>query len=149
MSLFWEEKALLALRFAQIYGFLLLCNFEAFPSAIREQWSHFFFFLSGSLHFMAGQDYYYQVIQSLTMVIGNLIAYGVVLALVLTLGGVIVFDRKINYRLFKLTKKAYTFKWLAWFAEALYFPLLMNLVEFGTCQFASAKRAVTVVQCQT
>lgn len=148
ISIFWEEKGLIALRFAQVYGFLLLCDFETFPSAIREQWSHLFFFLSGSLHFMIGQDYYYEVIQSLTQVIGNLIGYGVALVLTLTLGFIILLNKKANYRLFKLTKRAYTFKWLAWLAEALFFPLLINLVEFGTCKFASNKRAVTVVQCQ-
>ena len=35
ISLFWEEKALIIIRFAQLYGFLLLIMFETFPSAVR------------------------------------------------------------------------------------------------------------------
>jgi hypothetical protein len=52
----------------------------------------------------------------------------VLLVLTLTLGLIILLNKKANYRLFKLTKRAYTFKWLAWLAEALFFPLLINLV---------------------
>ena len=56
VSLFWEEKALIAIRYAQLYGYLLLCYYEAWPFDVRDQWAHLFFFLTGTLHFMVGQD---------------------------------------------------------------------------------------------
>lgn len=31
ISLFWEEKIIMIIRFVQFYGFLLMCLYEVFP----------------------------------------------------------------------------------------------------------------------
>ena len=62
VSLFWEEKILLIVRFAQYYGYLLLCFYEVFPFDFKEYWGRFFFFLIGSFQFMISQEQYYAVL---------------------------------------------------------------------------------------
>jgi len=81
------------------------------------------------------------------LTLANLYAHGAFLALSVIIGLTILLNGKLNYRVLKLTKRAYTFKWLAWLAELLFFPTVLNVVEFSACPFGSAKRAVVVVQC--
>lgn len=54
ISIFWEEKILIIIRFIQFYGYLLMCFYEVFPFDFREIWARFFFFMTGSFHFMLG-----------------------------------------------------------------------------------------------
>lgn len=86
---------------------------------------------------MLGQDYYYQVIQSVELTLYNLILYYAFMILLILLVTIVLCSKKINYRLFKLSKNLYFFKWASWCLEIIYFPLLLNIIEFSTCQYSS------------
>ena len=62
ISLFWEEKTIMILRFIQFYGYLMLVCYEMWPNQARYMWGYFFFFMSGSFYFMLGSDQYYNTI---------------------------------------------------------------------------------------
>jgi hypothetical protein len=122
--------------------------YETFPFQVRETWSHLFFFMTGSFHFMVSQDQYYAVIQSIDQIVGNLAGYYLFLILIIVALFVMVLNRTINYRLIKLRKQGvYFFKWAFWVLEAAYFPIMLNVITFTTCQFDSDKLAVVVVDC--
>ena len=139
VSLFWEEKFLLIFRFIQFYGFFLMIVYETFPFEVRDKWSHFFFFMTGSFQFMIGQEQYYAVIQSFTMIAANLISYVAFLVVIVILFAAMMLNKTLNYRLLKLSKGFYFFKWAFWFMELIYFPLLLNIVEFATCDYTSKR----------
>lgn len=148
ISLFWEEKALIIIRFIQFYGYLLIIMYETFPFEVRDRWAHFFFFMSGSFHFMIGQDYYYAIIQSIDLIVRNLAGYYAAMLLIVFAYFAMMLNRMIHYRLNKLRKEGlYFFKWAFWFAEIVYFPLMLNVITFSTCQFHSGKLAVVVANC--
>ena len=53
--------------------------------------------------------------------------------LLILLVTIVLCSKKLNYRLFKLSKNLYFFKWASWCLEIIYFPLLLNIIEFSTC----------------
>lgn len=78
----------------------------------------------------------------------NLAGYYVFLLLLIGIYFVIVLNRTIHYRLTKLRKEGlFFYKWAFWFAEIVYFPIMLNVITFSTCQFHSDKLAVVVVNC--
>jgi hypothetical protein len=83
---------------------------------------------------MAGQDYYYEVIQSINQTVSNLAVYYIFLFAVIVLYFFFLFHRTCNFRLLKLKKEGlYFHKWAFWILEAIYFPLMLNVIEFSTC----------------
>jgi hypothetical protein len=104
ISLFWEEKALMIIRFIQFYGYLLMAFYEEFPFDYRDQWARFFFFMTGSFQLMLGQSFYYQLIQSKWQTIGNLIGYHSFMVLIIGLFFLFMFKKTLHFRLLMLKK---------------------------------------------
>jgi len=88
------------------------------------------------------------VIQSIDLITKNLAGYYVFLVLIIVTYFVIVLNSTIHYRLVKLRKEGlFFYKWAFWFAEIVYFPLMLNVITFSTCQFHSDKMAIVVANC--
>ena len=56
VSLFWEEKFLLVIRYIQLYGFLMIAFYESWPTEARRLWSYVMLGSTGSFHLI--YDYY-------------------------------------------------------------------------------------------
>lgn len=54
-------------------------------------------------------------------------------------------SKTLNFRLITSRKRLYFFKWLAFFIELIFLPLLLNIVHYGICQYTSSKDSVIVV----
>jgi hypothetical protein len=37
--------------------------------------------------------------------------------------------KKLNFRMLKLKKSIFFFKWALWFVELVYFPVLLNIIQ--------------------
>lgn len=62
ISLMWEEKVVLILRYCQFYGFLLLIFFENWPDNYQSM-SGFLFLMSGQWNLLiGGQEAWYNMI---------------------------------------------------------------------------------------
>lgn len=78
----------------------------------------------------------------------NLIAYFSFLVVLVLTFAVIMLSKTIHYRLLKKKKSIFVFKWLAWFTELIYFPLMLNIVEYSTCNYYTQKEAVILINCK-
>ena len=54
VSLLWEEKIILMLKFAQLYGFLLAVFYESYPFQYQETLGPALFALSGDFYLIFG-----------------------------------------------------------------------------------------------
>lgn len=108
--------------------------YEYWPYQIRNDiWASAIFALSGSFHFSCGHDYYYEIIQSHELTIINLCAYYIFLIPLIITILVVTLNWKIHFKIIKIAKRKFIFyKWLAWFLEILFFPILLNIVHFST-----------------
>lgn len=63
VSLFWEEKIILMIKFLQMYGFVLSVYYETYPFKYQNELGDVLFFMSADfLHVGRGPLHWYQVI---------------------------------------------------------------------------------------
>ena len=67
------------------------------------------------------------------MTIGNLIGYLSFMLIIIGLYFLLIFKKTLHYRLLMFKKKFHAYKWMGWFIEIIYFPIMMNIVEYATC----------------
>lgn len=79
----------------------------------------------------------------------NLLAYCSLLVF-LTLSFIVCFCLpSFRYRINRIRKRIYIYKWTLWILELAFFPAVLNVVEFSVCPFSTAKSALVLVQCVT
>jgi hypothetical protein len=59
VSLYWEEKALLIIKFLQLYGWLLMTFYENFPYQYQQTMHAFVFLTSADLFCAFGPNNWY------------------------------------------------------------------------------------------
>ena len=119
VSLYWEEKVVLLLRYTQFYGFLLLIFFEDWPEAYRWQ-SPYMFFFGGQWNLVyKGQEAWYEMITDADVIFWTFVAnYGVLLSSVIF--GICIFTCKnLNYKLVMYSQKWNVFKTYMWIIELI------------------------------
>lgn len=85
---------------------------------------------------------YYDVIQSINLTGINLAAYTFFMILIIVALFVLLFVKKIHFRLLKKRNKFLFYKWAFWFLELIYFPIFTNIIQYSTCQYYSSKDAI-------
>ena len=136
----------MVIRFIQFYGYLMLVCYEMWPNKARLMWSYFFFFMSGSFYFMLGEDKYYATLQDLNLTVANLGCYTGFLVLLIGVVMLIMFNWKCQFRLLRVAKSCVLLKWGFWLLELIYFPLLINIVEFSAIPYYTSKSAIYVIK---
>lgn len=85
--------------------------------------------------------------QSITITVVNLIFYVGFFVIMILICMSLAWIRKLNFRMLKLKKSIFFFKWALWFVELVYFPVLLNIIQFSTCQYSTQKLTITVINC--
>ena len=73
-------------------------------------------------------------------------SYAILLILSIT-GCFLLFNTRINFKLIMHAKKFNFIKLFMWIIEILQFPLLINIVNTGLCDFKSEKAIIIPVDC--
>ena len=86
------------------------------------------------------------MLQSETETLINLCAYTFALLLLTALTIFTLYHPRTHFRLLRF-KRLHFFKWGLWLLELSFLPILVNIVQFSTCQYYSAKQAIVLIDC--
>ena len=150
ISLFWEEKLAIMLRYIELYGVIFVFYYEMWPSQLRHQATGMFtgFVLNFWIY---SQDKFYgfmrdfdQVWYFLLCATGaNLLFYGVSVGFLNA--------RTIRFRIEKNATRSSGcnfYRFWFWVMEIMMLPLLINVSWPATCNFWTARDAIELTDCK-
>lgn len=157
VSLFWEEKLVLLLKFYQFLGFTLIVFFEQWPNRWQELSGYFcaatfnFYMLGGDDSAKAKQKLYYNMLTTFDPNFWTYMYTYTGLVATILLGLVMFFNKRFNSwtirSVVRQVKTINAFKAYMWFVEIVQFPILVNLVQTGVCKYSTDKIIYKSVNC--
>jgi len=143
ISLFWEEKFLLLVRYLQLYSLCYIAFYEWWPFDFNEMLGNIV--LGLGFNFVYLNDGYYKFIEEFEIYGLNIVGWFIVFAIFLASGVTVVRTKKLRHE-FKHSKTLLK-KWLFNISEILYAPILMNLIPMLTCSHKTIKNGYELHEC--
>lgn len=162
VSLFWEEKLILIIKFYQLLGFTVILFFEEWPSQYQAL-SGYFCAATLNIYMVLGknsyggdgatakQTQYYFMLENFDPNFWTYLYHYSGLVAIILIGVLMFFNKKINnWSLIQIGRQVQffnMFKLYMWLVEIVQFPILINLVQTGVCKYSTDKILYQSVNC--
>lgn len=135
VSLFWEEKIILFIRYLQLWSLTYIAFIEYWPFNFNRDMANPLFGVG--FNFIYLEDGFYKFIEKYNRYAYNIVAWILMFILVSIITVTIVRVKKFRHE-FKHSKTLFK-KWSFNLLELLYIPMFGNLIPFLTCDYITTK----------
>jgi hypothetical protein len=143
ISLFWEEKIIILIRFLQLYSLAYIAFYEYWPYNYVQALEDII--VGVGFNFIYLRAGYYRFIEKFQIYAYNIIGWLIVCGVVTALGVTVIGWKKLRHE-FKHSKTLLK-KWVFNLAELLYTPILMNLIPMLICEHRTIKNGYDPHNC--
>ena len=121
VSLFWEEKIILIIKFVQLYGFLLSVFYEQWPFKYQNELGTFLFIMSGDFYLAGGGVYqWYNLVQSYAPNAVIFTLWYIVMLVTVGFGISIYTIQSVNYKALVEARRGWNvFRLFHWWIEVI------------------------------
>lgn len=150
ISLFWEEKLVIMIRFFQLYGIIFYFYYELWPASMRLWFTGMF---SGfNFNFIiTDQDKFYGFMQDFELVKIYILGGCAATAFFYGISICVLSARKLRFRIENKPRRKTCcnfYRFWFWVMEIMMLPLLFNVAWPSTCNFWSAREAIALIDCK-
>ena len=144
VSLFWEEKIILTIKYLQFISLTYIAFIEYWPYDFDQALGNVY--AAMGFNFIYVESGYYKFIVEEDRYNYNIAAWLLTFALIFALGSLIILIPKLRHE-FKHSKTLFK-KWAFNVGEILYLPLIMNTIPMLACQYKTIKNGFQQHECK-
>ena len=145
ISLFWEEKILIFIRYLQLYSMVYVAFYEYWPYDYVTYLGDYI--VSMGFNFIYIQKGFYTFIQDFNTFVENIWGWLIVWIILIIIGVTIIRVKRFRHE-FKHSKTLLK-KWVLNIVEILYLPLLFNLIPMLVCDYTTIKNGYELHKCSS